>query len=67
MRKLGFAVLGMVLGAGIAGALSWAQSPGAQAVDPQGMHLVGVIFVALPLGAVAGLVLGLIAERLLRR
>ncbi|WP_374433133.1 hypothetical protein [Tabrizicola sp.] len=55
------------MGRGSRGALSWAQSPGAQAVDPQGMHLIGVIFVALPLGAVAGLVLGLIAERLLRR
>jgi hypothetical protein len=67
MRKLGFAVLGLVLGAGLAVALAWPQLPGARAMDPQGMHLMGVIFVALPLGAVVGLVLGLLAERVLRR
>lgn len=66
MRKLGFAVLGILAGAGIALALAWPQSPGAQAIDPQGMHLLGVIFVALPVGAVAGLVLGLLAERVFR-
>lgn len=67
MRKLGFAVLGLLVGAGIALALAWPQSPGARAVDTQGLHLLGVIFVALPVGAVAGLVLGLLAERILRR
>jgi hypothetical protein len=38
-----------------------------QAVDTQGLHLLGVIFVALPVGAVLGLVLGLLAERVTRR
>lgn len=67
MRKLGFAVLGVVLGAGLAAVLAWPQSPGARAMDPQGMHLMGVIFVALPVGALAGLVVALVAERILRR
>jgi hypothetical protein len=67
MRKLGFALGGMVLGAGLALLLALPQSAGARAVDPQGLHLIGVIFLALPLGAVLGLVLGLIAERMFRR
>ena len=67
MRKLGFAVLGVGLGTGLAAALAWPPSPGASAVDTQGMHLIGVIFVALPVGALAGLVLGLLAERMLRQ
>lgn len=67
MRKIGFAVLGLVIGAGLAVVLALPQSPGARAVDPQGLHLIGVIFVAVPVGAVLGLVLGLLAERMLRR
>lgn len=67
MRKLGFAVLGVGLGAGLGAALAWPQSPGLEAVDTQGMHLIGVIFVALPVGSLAGLVLGLLAERILRQ
>ncbi len=67
MRKLGFAIGGLVLGAGLALLLALPQSAGARAVDPQGLHLIGVIFMAVPLGAVLGLVLGLLAERLLRR
>lgn len=67
MRKLGFALPGLLAGAGIALALAWPQSPGARAMDPQGMHLLGVLFVALPVGAVAGLVLGLLVERVTRR
>ncbi len=67
MRKLGFALGGLVLGTGLAILLALPQSAGARAVDPQGLHLIGVIFVAVPVGAVLGLVLGLIAERVLRR
>jgi hypothetical protein len=67
MRKLGFALGGLVLGAGLALLLALPQSAGARAVDPQGLHLIGVIFVAVPVGAVLGLVLGLLAERVLRR
>lgn len=60
-------MLGLLAGAGIALALAWPQPSGARAMDPQGMHLMGVIFVALPVGAVVGLILGLLAERVLRR
>lgn len=67
MRKLGFALGGLVPGAGLALLLALPQSAGARAVDPQGLHLIGVIFVAAPVGAVLGLVLGLLAERVLRR
>ncbi len=67
MRKLGFALIGLVLGIGLALLLALPQSAGAAAVDPQGLHLIGVIFVAVPLGAVLGVVLGLLAERMLRR
>lgn len=67
MRKLGFALIGIVLGIGLALLLALPQSAGARAVDPQGLHLIGVIFFALPLGAALGLVLGLMAERLSRR
>lgn len=67
MRKLGFAVLGLLAGAGIALALALLQPPGAREMDPQGMHLMGVVFVALPVGAVVGLILGLLAGRVLRR
>lgn len=67
MRRPGFAVLGLLAGAGIGLSLAWPQSPGARAMDPQGMHLMGAILLALPLGAVAGLVLGLVVERITRR
>lgn len=67
MRKVGFAALGLVLGAGTAAVLALPQSAMSRAVDTQGLHLIGVIFVALPVGAVAGAVLGLVAERVLRR
>jgi hypothetical protein len=67
MRKIGFAVPGLVIGAGLALLLALPQSAGARAVDPQGLHLIGVIFVAVPVGAVLGLVLGLVVERVLRR
>jgi hypothetical protein len=67
MRKLGFALGGLVLGAGVALLLALPQSAMSRAVDTQGLHLMGVIFVAVPVGAVLGLVLGLLAERGLRR
>ena len=38
MRKLGFALRGLLAGAGIALVLAWPQSPGARAMDPQGLH-----------------------------
>lgn len=67
MRKLGFALGGLVLGAGVALLLALPQSAMSRAVDTQGLHLIGVLFVAVPVGAVLGLVLGLLAERGLRR
>lgn len=67
MRTIGFAALGLVIGAGLAVVLALPQSAGARAVDPQRLHLIGVIFVAVPVGAVLGAVLGLLAERMLRR
>lgn len=67
MRTIGFAALGLVIGAGLAVVMALPQSAGARAVDPQGLHLIGVIFVAVPVGAVLGAVLGLLAERMLRR
>jgi hypothetical protein len=67
MRKLGFALGGLGLGAALALLLAKPQSAVSQAVDTQGLHLIGVIFVAVPVGAVLGLVLGLLAERVLRR
>ncbi|MES2541054.1 MAG: hypothetical protein V4583_10795 [Pseudomonadota bacterium] len=36
-------------------------------VDPQGMPLIGVLFVAVRLGAVLGLVAGLVLTRVTRR
>lgn len=65
MRAVGFAVVGMVLGAGLGLFLSWPQRP--TGLDPQGLHLIGVLFVALPVGAVAGLVSGLLLARFTRR
>lgn len=67
MRKFAFALGGLVLGAGSALLLALPQSPMSQAVDTQGLHLLGVIFVAVPVGAVLGTVIGLLAERVLRR
>jgi hypothetical protein len=67
MRKIGFAAPGLVIGAGISLLLTLPQSPDARVVDPQGLHLIGVIFVAIPVGSVLGLVLGLIAEKVTRR
>jgi len=43
--------------------LTLPQSPMSWAVDPQGMHLIGVLFVAVPLGALLGLVTGLALAR----
>ena len=67
MRTVGFAALGLILGAGLAVLLALPQSLGARAVDPQGLHLIGVIFVAVPIGAVLGAVLGLLVARVTRR
>jgi hypothetical protein len=67
MRKLGFAALGLLAGAGLALLLALPQSAMSRAVDTQGLHLIGVLFVAVPVGALLGLVLGLLAERLTRR
>lgn len=67
MRTFGFAVLGLVLGAGVALLVAIPQSAGARAVDPQGMHLLGVLFLALPVGATVGLVAGLVLARITRR
>lgn len=67
MRKPGFAAPGLVPRAGVGVLLALPQSAMSRAVDTQGLRLIGVIFVALPVGAVAGAVLGLIAERVLRR
>ena len=67
MRKLGFTLGGLVLGVGLALLIALPQPAGARAMDPQGMHLVGVIFLALPLGALVGVICGLIVERLSRR
>ena len=67
MRKVGYAVAGLVIGAGLAFVLALPQSATSQAVDTQGMHLLGVLFVAVPVGAVAGAVLGLLVARVMRR
>lgn len=67
MRKLGFAALGLLAGAGLALLLALPQSAMSRAVDTQGLHLIGVLFVAVPVGALLGLVLGVLAERLTRR
>ena len=67
MRRLGFAVLGLVVGAGVALLLAQSQPAMSRAVDPQGLHLLGVIFVALPVGAVAGALMGLLLARVTRR
>ncbi len=67
MRRLGFAALGLVAGAGVAVLVALPQPPMSRAVDPQGLHLLGVIFVALPIGAVTGALLGLLLARVTRR
>lgn len=67
MRKLGFALGGLVLGAGVALLLALPKSAMSQAVDTQGLHLIGVVFVAVPVGAVLGAVVGLLVARVTRR
>jgi hypothetical protein len=67
MRTVVFAVLGLILGAGVALMVALPQSEGARAVDAQGMHLLGVLFLALPAGATLGLVAGLVLARTTRR
>jgi hypothetical protein len=67
MRRLGFAALGLVAGAGLALLLTLPQSPMSRAVDTQGLHLIGVLFVAVPVGAVLGAVLGFLVARITRR
>jgi hypothetical protein len=67
MRKVGFAVMGLLVGAGVALLLALPQSPMSRAVDTQGLHLIGILFVAVPVGAVLGAVLGLLVERVTRR
>lgn len=54
MRTFGFAAGGLVLGAGLALLLTLPQSPMSRAVDPQGMHLIGVLLVSVPLGGGSG-------------
>jgi hypothetical protein len=67
MRRLGFAALGLVAGAGLALLLALPQSPMSRAVDTQGLHLIGVLFVVVPVGAVLGAVLGFLVARITRR
>lgn len=67
MRNVGFAVKGLLVGAGVALFLALPQSPMSRAIDTQGLHLIGVLFLAVPVGAVAGAVLGLLVARVTRR
>lgn len=67
MRKLGFAVSGLVLGAVIAWGLAMPQPAASSVIDTQGLQLMGVLFVAVPVGAVLGAVLGLLVARVTRR
>lgn len=67
MRKLGFAVAGFVLGAGLAALFALPQSSMSRAVDPQGLHLVGVLFIIMPVAAVVGMILGLLTEHVTRQ
>ncbi|MFO1204138.1 MAG: hypothetical protein U1E58_16025 [Tabrizicola sp.] len=67
MRAIGFALAGVVLGAGIAVALALPQSPMSRAIDTQGLHLMGVLFVAAPVGGLLGAVLGVLLARMTRR
>lgn len=63
MRKPTFADLGLMIGAVVALGLAMPQTAVSRVVDTQGLHLLGVIFVAVPVGAV----LGLLLERVTRR
>lgn len=67
MRSIGFALAGLILGAGIAVALALPQSPVSRAVDTQGLHLMGVLFVAAPVGGILGAALGVVLARLTKR
>ncbi|MBP9047970.1 MAG: hypothetical protein WAT35_12075 [Tabrizicola sp.] len=67
MRKLGFAALGLVLGVVVALVLALPQPVASRVIDTQGLQLMGVLFVAVPVGAVLGAVLGLLVERVTRR
>lgn len=67
MRKLGFVASGLVLGAVIALALAMPQPVEAPIVDTRGLHLMGALFVAVPVGAAVGAVLGLLVVRVTRR
>lgn len=67
MRKLGFSVAGFVAGAALAAVFALPQSNMSRAVDPQGLHLIGVLFIIMPVAAVVGLILGLLTEHVTRR
>ena len=54
MRRLVPAGPGLVIGAGVTLGLAMQQTAIPQAVDRQGRQLMGVIFVAIPVGAVPG-------------
>jgi predicted branched-subunit amino acid permease len=66
MRKLGFAVAGSLVLTGLAALIWLPQSDMSRAVDTQGLHLIGVLFIFLPVAAVVGLILGLVVEWLTR-
>ena len=67
MRKLGFSVAGFGSGAIVAALFALPQSDMSRAVDPQGLHLIGVLFLIMPVAAVVGLILGLLTEHLTRQ
>lgn len=66
MRKLGFSVAGFLSGAVLAALFALPQSDMSQAVDTQGLHLIGVLFIITPVLAVVGLILGLLTEYVTR-
>jgi phosphate/sulfate permease len=67
MRTFRFAIGGLVLGAGLALLMTLPQSDMSRAVDAQGLHLIGVFFIIMPVAGVVGLILGLLTAYLTRR
>lgn len=63
MRALGFALMGMVAGGAAAVAIAVAAAMIADISQAEGAYAMGVAFFWVPLGALLGLILGIVLAR----